>query len=265
MINLLLIFFYKVVSIIVIMAIALTMTAFAEGEATISVGNVAGTLGEIVEVQIEIKNNPGIASVGFDVTYDNKALKLIEVVDGGICGENLHSPDLTTCPYFLYWFNPTVTENFVDNGILTTLKFEILPEAKTATYAVNISYSVENHDILNVNLGDVEFKVNNGKIVVNDEKSEANEDDVVNATDSKEKELTSEKRAEDVICLKIDNPSAFANGKYGLIDSANDKVVPYIKNDRTLVPLRFVSETLGAQVEWENGWNYCYNRSYSRR
>ena len=41
------------------------------------------------------------------------------------------------------------------------------------------------------------------------------------------------------------------NGKSTPIDSTNPKVVPQILNSRTMLPLRFVAESLGADVQWE--------------
>jgi hypothetical protein len=35
------------------------------------------------------------------------------------------------------------------------------------------------------------------------------------------------------------------------IDAANESVVPVIEDDRTLVPVRFISESLGAAVAWD--------------
>ena len=70
-------------------------------------------------------------------------------------------------------------------------------------------------------------------------------------------EMTSFERKKDVICLKIGKNQTIAYGKKKLIDPDNELVVPYIKNDRTLVPLRFVAETLGAEVLWEEGWDGC--------
>lgn len=46
--------------------------------------------------------------------------------------------------------------------------------------------------------------------------------------------------------LQIGNNSALKNGMQVMLD-----VPPRIVNDRTLVPLRFVSESLGAQVDWD--------------
>lgn len=54
------------------------------------------------------------------------------------------------------------------------------------------------------------------------------------------------------ILLKINNPVATVNGAEKQIDSENNKVVPYINADnRTMVPVRFIAESIGAEVEWE--------------
>ena len=68
--------------------------------------------------------------------------------------------------------------------------------------------------------------------------------------------FTSSKRKEDVICMKIGENMTFTYGKKQVIDE-DSRVVPYIVNDRTLVPLRYISETLGAEVLWEDGWDGC--------
>ena len=51
--------------------------------------------------------------------------------------------------------------------------------------------------------------------------------------------------------LVIDCPTAINNGVPKRIDNDNTDVVPYISaEDRTLVPLRFISEAFGADVSW---------------
>ena len=69
--------------------------------------------------------------------------------------------------------------------------------------------------------------------------------------------FTSEDRKKDVIMLQIGKNLAVSYNKKVKIDPDNDGVVPYITNDRTLVPIRFVAETLGTEVLWEEGWKYC--------
>jgi hypothetical protein len=48
------------------------------------------------------------------------------------------------------------------------------------------------------------------------------------------------------IGLQIGNTSAVVNGTVMTLDAP-----PYIKNSRTMVPLRIIAEGLGAQVEWD--------------
>lgn len=53
--------------------------------------------------------------------------------------------------------------------------------------------------------------------------------------------------AQDVIKLKLGESQALVNGKAVAFDTKAE-----MKNDRVMVPLRFVSEVLGAQVVWNN-------------
>ena len=52
------------------------------------------------------------------------------------------------------------------------------------------------------------------------------------------------------VALRLDSPVAFAGGQRTFVDVNNDAVVPFTENDRTLVPVRFISENFGAQVDW---------------
>ncbi len=56
----------------------------------------------------------------------------------------------------------------------------------------------------------------------------------------------------DKLVLKLDNSLAASNGKAKYIDESNAKVVPILENDRTLVPIRFIAESLGAEVSWND-------------
>ncbi len=50
--------------------------------------------------------------------------------------------------------------------------------------------------------------------------------------------------------LWIDKPTARVNGVEVQIDPDNPDVVPTIINDRTMVPMRFIAESLDFEVEW---------------
>ena len=57
---------------------------------------------------------------------------------------------------------------------------------------------------------------------------------------------------EDIIVLTLDSATALVNGvPTPLPDGVPAQVISYGGADRTMIPLRFVSETLGAQVEWD--------------
>lgn len=51
------------------------------------------------------------------------------------------------------------------------------------------------------------------------------------------------------IKLIIDEPTAYVNEIQTQIDE-NEEIVPFIANDRTMVPLRFIAETIELKVEW---------------
>jgi len=53
------------------------------------------------------------------------------------------------------------------------------------------------------------------------------------------------------IAVFIDNPKGFVSGDVELIDATNTDVTPLIINDKTMVPIRFISESLDAQVSWD--------------
>lgn len=53
------------------------------------------------------------------------------------------------------------------------------------------------------------------------------------------------------VTLQIGNVTAFVNSEENILD-----VAAQIKGDRTFVPLRFVVESLGEKVEWDND-NYA--------
>lgn len=65
----------------------------------------------------------------------------------------------------------------------------------------------------------------------------------------KERKVTVDLGGNSVV-LWIDNPVAEVNGNKVYIDVNNHKVKPIIINDRTMLPIRFVAESLGAHVEW---------------
>lgn len=53
------------------------------------------------------------------------------------------------------------------------------------------------------------------------------------------------------VALMIGKSSAFAKNEITKVDKENEEVTPIIKEDRTLVPVRFISESFDAEVGWD--------------
>lgn len=61
-----------------------------------------------------------------------------------------------------------------------------------------------------------------------------------------------QQKLQNAVVLHIGKPKAFVNNSEAVVDSTNKDVYPFIKDGRTLVPVRFISENLGAEVEWDD-------------
>lgn len=54
------------------------------------------------------------------------------------------------------------------------------------------------------------------------------------------------------IAIHINEPRAIVNNSFCSIDTLSALTTPIIRNSRTLLPVRFISENLGASVEWDD-------------
>lgn len=59
-----------------------------------------------------------------------------------------------------------------------------------------------------------------------------------------------EERLSNAVVLYIGSSQAMVNNKETQVDSSNSKVKPFVKESRTLVPVRFITEGMGAKVGW---------------
>lgn len=61
-----------------------------------------------------------------------------------------------------------------------------------------------------------------------------------------------QERLMNAVVLYLENPKAFVNNTEVKIDPINPYVVPVTRNQRTLVPVRFIAENFGGKVDWDN-------------
>lgn len=136
--------------------------------------------GRIVQVKIDLANNPGVSSLRLSVGYDSRALELIGVSDGGILGEALHA-DRLTAPYVLTWNNATSGGNLTVNGTAATLTFRVKNNAAVGQYPVTLTLL----DAFNYDLDAVSFYTVNGAVNVDSiQIGDADGDGAVNSKDA---------------------------------------------------------------------------------
>ena len=139
-----------------------------ETDANIVVAGGRCRAGETVDVTISLENNPGVAFMRLSVDYDSNAMKLVDVKDAGILGIEVHSDNLTSDPYTLYWENSTIRNNITSNGTAVTLTFEVDENAEEGSYPITVTYDNTKDDIMDVDFGEVYFNVVNGAVEVVD-------------------------------------------------------------------------------------------------
>ena len=122
-------------------------------EPTIMVNSAIGEPGEIVEVHLELKNNPGILGMILSVEYDETAMRLIEVENGNAFSNVLTmtpSKELKSGMRFV-WDGLELGKNDVKDGTVLLLRFQI---AETAVVGerYTISFKSNDGDIVDSNL-----------------------------------------------------------------------------------------------------------------
>ncbi len=55
-----------------------------------------------------------------------------------------------------------------------------------------------------------------------------------------------------MVAMMDNSPLAYSNGTKNFIDSSNPAVTPIMRNDRNMVPLRFISEAMDGDVSWND-------------
>lgn len=90
-----------------------------------------------VEVDIEITSNPGVATLGFNVSYDSNALTLKSVKNGVIFDDDEIDSNIAKNPFIISAV--CGTGNKTAKGTLATLVFAVKNTSSTGTYNITLS------------------------------------------------------------------------------------------------------------------------------
>lgn len=68
------------------------------------------------------------------------------------------------------------------------------------------------------------------------------------------------------IVMKVSSSKVFANLDYQNYDKNNPEVKPYLKNNRLMVPVRFVAESFNQNVNWDasKNWVHIADKGWSK-
>ena len=126
---------------------------------------VRGNAGEIVDVKLNIQNNPGITALSIDVSYSSDDLELISVNNAALFQDAISTGNVSSDPLRISWYAAD-SENKVDNGTLAILRFRVRDNAICSR--INISYNPEN--VFDNTLQNQPFEITNGWVLVGDKK-----------------------------------------------------------------------------------------------
>ena len=143
--------------------IQINVSAIGTESMVIQVSEKTAFAGSTVDVEISLKNNPGVSSIGLDVSYDKDILSLEKIVYNSEMGGNTQSSGLSDNPATLLWVNSSA--NFSQDATFATLTFKVSANAKEGAVAdVKLSYDEDN--IYNLEENNVNCETVDGKVTV---------------------------------------------------------------------------------------------------
>lgn len=126
------------------------------------IGETAGMPGEDVKVEINLNNNPGIASLKFDVLYDD-VLTLKTVTFNSAFGAYITAPEPYKNPQTISMISPM--QEIDVNGNVATLTFTISEEAKDG-YVAEIDAVYDEDNLFDGDYNNVALSVEKGKVSI---------------------------------------------------------------------------------------------------
>ena len=130
----------------------------------ISIDKVTSSAGKTVEVNIALKNNPGIASMKLKVSYDEAVLSLQNIRYNSSIGGQSQQPQTMASPVTLNWYNGGA--NSEGDFVYATLVFLVKDTALAGISSITATYDPE--DVYNLDYTNVDFAVQNGQITIVD-------------------------------------------------------------------------------------------------
>ncbi len=149
------------------------------GTAEIEIASKNAKQGDVVEVPVEIKANPGIAAIALSIDYDTNALELIGINKGDVLSGGTFIADIDK--KLVQWYDVSSNKDITDKGVMFTLEFVVKNETANGTYPIKLEYlNNDEANVTNIRLDNVRMHFSDGAVVVGtDEPQPVTKEDVV--------------------------------------------------------------------------------------
>ena len=136
-------------------------TVSAAKQAVVSVAEAAGEPGGIVEVDINISDNPGITYLKLKINYDGSKLSLLSAENTDLLAGMMFmtSQTVEVNPYVLQWASAAATNG---GGTIAKLKFQVKDGAAAGDSNLEVTYTESYDEAIQV----VNIVAQNGKIAI---------------------------------------------------------------------------------------------------
>lgn len=126
----------------ILLCVLSSVSAFAQQPAEIRASSEIGSVGDTVNVSVDISGNSGMAGWMLEITWDESALKLIGDVKAGeaFAGGTL-LPKHETGKLLVFWYD---LKERCNDGQMLDLQFKITDAANVGDYEIKVQPSAEN-------------------------------------------------------------------------------------------------------------------------
>ena len=178
--------FKSVISLLLSLTMILSIPCIAASadetnEMIISASSIYAMPGSSADVEISLKNNPGVASLKISIGYDENVLTPEKITYNTQMAGSTQSSPLSDDPLTLIWVNSN--EEFNGDAVFATVTFRVVASAESsAEYPINVSFAADN--VYGLGEKNVSCTTENGKIVIkNITPGDINNDTKVNNKD----------------------------------------------------------------------------------
>ncbi|GHU51775.1 hypothetical protein AGMMS49975_06250 [Clostridia bacterium] len=221
----------------------------------------AGSVGDVVEATVILAENTGINSANFTLSYDTSKLSYIS----GELEIEMGNIDLESDGIVNVGFSSATKLN--ESIVVARIQFEIISDYGSEAYIsiYNVNASNDTEDVTLTTDDGVIFIGSNNEtpptLPVSDIPIPAPSETptipiapIDISTNPVIENLISQvvDVVGDSVVLVVDSPSAISKGKLVMIDPTNSEVKAIVVDNRTLVPARFLSESFGCTVDWND-------------